>query len=91
MTPYKRGAIDKILEQMRAAPAGVRFMDLRRVCDHYFGPPRASGTSHLVYKMPWPGGPRVNIRNAGGQAKTYQVRQVLLAVDRMDHERADTK
>ena len=33
-----------------------------------------SGTSHLIYKPPWPGDPRMNIQNASGQAKAYQVR-----------------
>ena len=32
---------------------------------------------------PWPGDPRVNIQNDKGKAKTYQVKQVLLALDRL--------
>ena len=43
-----------------------------------------SATSHRVYKTPWPGDPRVNIQNNRGKAKTYQVQQVLLAVERLD-------
>ena len=38
-----------------------------------------------VFKTPWPGDPRVNIQNAGGQAKAYQVRQVLLAIDKLEN------
>ena len=72
-----------ILDRMRAEPANVRFADLRGICEMYFGPPRSKGGSHLVFRMPWPGDPRVNIQNQGGRAKAYQVRQVLKAIDRL--------
>ena len=75
--------IAKILDRMRVSPAQVRFADLYKVCVAYFGEPRQSASSHAVFKTPWPGDPLVNIQNAKGQAKPYQVRQVLLAVDRM--------
>jgi hypothetical protein len=88
MTPSSTSSIDKILQRMRDAPAAVRFADLKRVCECFFGPARQAGTSHLIYKMPWPGDPRINIQNAAGKAKPYQVRQVLLAVDRLLRERA---
>ena len=68
--------VEKILEQMRNSAKGVRFKDLCKVCDHYFGKPRTKGTSHHVYKTPWPGDPRVNIQNDHGSAKAYQVKQV---------------
>lgn len=68
---------------MRAEPANVRFADLQRVCEAFFGPPRRHGSSHAIYKTPWPGNPRVNIQNAKGKAKPYQVRQVLLAIERL--------
>ena len=71
----------KILDQMRREPASVRFSDLLRICEEYFGRPRQSGTSHVIFKTPWPGDPRVNIQNDKGKAKAYQVRQVLLAID----------
>jgi len=44
---------------------------------------RAPCSSHAIYKTPWPGNPRVNIQNEKGKAKAYQVRQVLLAVERL--------
>jgi hypothetical protein len=31
----------------------------------------------------WPGDPRVNIQEDKGKAKAYQVRQVLLAIDKL--------
>ena len=76
--------IDKILEQMKLNPKGVRFNDLKKVCLHYFGNPRQSGSSHCVFKTPWPGDPRVNIQNQKGKAKPYQVKQVLLAIEQLE-------
>ncbi len=73
-----------IVAEMRENPKGVSFRDLCKVCDTYFGKPRQSGSSHRIYKTPWPGDPRVNIQNAGGKAKPYQVRQVLAAIDRLE-------
>ena len=77
-------SIENIVANMRQNPKGVRFNDLRKVCDHYFGQPRQSGSSHHVYKTPWQGDPRVNIQNAKGKAKPYQVRQVLKAIDKFE-------
>lgn len=69
-----------VLSALRSNPAGVRFADLVKICDEYFGQPRQTGTSHRVYRMPWPGDPRVNIQNDKGMAKPYQVRQVIRAI-----------
>ncbi len=74
----------KILNRMRRQPGNIRFSDLKKVCVEFFGPPRQTGTSHAIFKTPWPGDPRVNIQNDGGKAKAYQVRQVLLAIDRLE-------
>ncbi len=77
----------KILDQMRKEPTNVRFAQLRKVCELFFGEPRQNGTSHLIFKMPWPGDPRVNIQEAGGKAKPYQVRQVLQAIDKLENKK----
>ena len=74
----------EILEALRTNPRGVRFADLVKVCDAYFGTPRQKGTSHRVYRTPWPGDPRVNIQNSKGMAKTYQVRQVIKAIAKLE-------
>ena len=79
-------SIDDIVAKMKQNPKGVRFNDLSKVCDHYFGKPRSRGTSHRVYGTPWQGDPRVNIQNAKGKAKPYQVRQVLWAIERLEKE-----
>ena len=78
------GSAKKILEQLRREPTNARFADLRKVCELFFGEPRQNGTIHLIFKMPWPGDPRVNIQDAGGKAKPYQVRQVLQAIDKLE-------
>ncbi len=78
-------SIEDIVAKMKSSPKGVRFNDLCKVCDHYFGKPRQSGSSHRVYRTPWPGDPRVNIQNSKGKAKAYQVRQVLLAIYRLEN------
>lgn len=73
-----------LLAKMRENPTGIRFSELCKVCDHYFGTPRQAGSSHRVYKTPWPGDPRVNIQNANGKAKQYQVKQVLAAIEKLE-------
>ena len=76
--------IADLVAQMRLNPKGLRFNELCKVGDYYFGRPRQSGSSHRVYKTPWQGDPRVNIQNEQGKAKAYQVRQVLKAIDRLE-------
>lgn len=75
--------IDELLDKMRSSPKSLRFSDLEAVCQYYFGKPRKSGSSHCVYKTPWPGDPRVNIQNDHGKAKVYQVKQVLQAIEKL--------
>lgn len=77
-------SVEEILSQMRRNPKGVRFNDLSKVCEHFFDAPRQAGSSHRVFKTPWQGDPRVNIQNAKGKAKPYQVKQVLQAIDRLE-------
>ncbi len=76
--------IDKMLKQIKETPQNVRFIDLCKVCEYYFGNPRQTGSSHRVYKTPWQGDPRVNIQNNKGKAKAYQVKQVLRAIERLE-------
>lgn len=76
--------INELLERMKDNPKNVRFDELVKVCDHFFGKSRQRGSSHRVYKTPWPGDPRVNIQNSQGRAKVYQVRQVLQAIEKLE-------
>ena len=75
---------DEKLAAFRNNPKGVRFADLAKVCDSYFGQPRKTAGSHRVYRTPWSGDPRVNIQSDKGMAKPYQVRQVLKAIEKLE-------
>ena len=85
------GNILDILKGLKQNPTNVRFADLCKVCDHYFGKARQSGSSHRIYKTPWQGDPRVNIQNSKGKAKAYQVKQVLKAIERLEVEHGTEK
>lgn len=76
--------IDDILAQMKRNPKDVRFTDLCKVCENFFGEARKSASSHRIYKTPWQGDPRINIQNHKGKAKVYQVKQVLLALEKLE-------
>lgn len=72
---------------MRANPHNVRYADLAKVSEYYFGAARTTGGSHAVFKTPWPGDPRVNIQDDHRKAKAYQVRQVMAAIDKKEAEK----
>jgi hypothetical protein len=76
--------IDDILIGMKQNPKNVRFVDICKLCEKYFGEPRNRGSSHKIYKTPWQGDPRINIQNRKGKAKAYQIKQVLLALERLE-------
>lgn len=76
---------EKLLASIRNNPKGVKFRDASRVAEHYFGTPRVKG-SHNVYTMPWAGFPRVNLQDTGGYVDSYQVLQLLAAIDRVESE-----
>ena len=69
---------------MKNNSRNVRYSELLKVCEYYFGPARNRGSSHAVFRTPWSGDPRVNIQNDGGKAKEYQVGQVLAAIEKME-------
>ena len=77
----------KILNQIRREPNNVRFSDLINVCEECFVKPRQTGTSHIIFKTPCPGDPRINIQNDKGKAKAYEVKQVLLAIDKLEQSK----
>ena len=83
--------VEDILVQMKRNPSDVRFSDLSKVWVCYFGQARQKDGSHHVYKTPWQGDPRINIQNQKGKAKAYQVKQVLLAIEKLEFEHAIEK
>ena len=78
--------IKSLVAQMKRSPKNIKFTDLCKVCEFYFGEARQKGTNHRVYKTPWKGDPRVNIQNHKGKAKAYQVTQVLAAITRLEKD-----
>jgi len=81
----------KRLEKMQQEPNNVRFSELYQVCEKYFGEARQKGSSHVIFKTPWAGDPRINIQNAQGKAKAYQVKQVLLAIKKLKRVTGEQK
>lgn len=78
---------DKIRAAVERNPRSVSYADLPSLCVRMFGEPRQRGTSHAVFRMPWPGDSRVNIqRGSSGEAKPYQVKQVLAAIRKFEEE-----
>jgi hypothetical protein len=77
-----------VLAQMKRNPGDVRFSNLCKVCDNYFGKSRQRSSSHRTYKTPWQGDPRITIQNRKGKAKAYQVKQVLLAIEKLEVDHA---
>nr|WP_117427410.1 toxin HicA [Mycobacterium marinum] len=76
---------------MRENATRVDYQDLLMVCVEYFGVGRQRG-SHLIFKMPWPSDPRVNIQpGRDGRAKPYQVKQVLAAIEKLEALRGERK
>ena len=77
-------SIDAAIKQLERSPSNVRFDDLCKICDYYFGEARQKGSTHRIYKTPWQGDPRVNIQEKNGKGKDYQVRQVIKALKRLE-------
>ncbi len=74
----------KLLAQAKHSPHQLRYVDLQRICQYYFGKPRQNSGSHCIYRTPWAGDPRINIQNHKGMAKAYQVKQVLQAIYKLE-------
>ncbi len=71
-------SIEEALEALKS-DKNIKFKVLLKICEDFFEGPRITG-SHHVFKMPWPGHPRVNIQKDGNKAKAYQVKQVKEAL-----------
>lgn len=74
-------SIDEALEALKS-DKNIKFKDLLKICEYFFEGPRISG-SHHIFKMPWAGHPRVNIQKDGAKAKSYQVKQVREALEKL--------
>lgn len=72
--------IEELLAKLETEPRSISFVELRGVCEHFFGQPRRRGGSHLVFKTGLREPALVNIQPQGKMAKAYQCRQVAAAV-----------
>jgi hypothetical protein len=72
-----------LITQLEKEKRSTRFSKLVKVCREYFGEPRVKG-SHHIFKTPWPGDPRLNLQSDKGNAKPYQVDQVIAALRKLD-------
>ena len=75
--------LEKLYLKVSSAPANTRFEDLVRLAEAAgFVLERVAGSHHFFCH---PNHPRVvlNLQTASGQAKAYQVRQVLDQIDRL--------
>jgi hypothetical protein len=73
-------------------PKNVKFDDLIKLCEHYFGKARNNGSSHYFFKTPWTGKPLINLqrdKNNKKMAKPFQVKQVKEAIDKLLGEEND--
>ncbi len=78
--------VAQLIKKCESSPEGIHFSELCTLCDYFFGEARQAGTSHRIYKTPWQGDPRINIQDDKGKAKRYQVKQVLLAIRKLEAE-----
>ena len=76
--------MDKDDEKALRNSKNVRFDDLKKICEKYFGEPRNSGSSHFIFKTPWKGDPRINLQSDGRMAKPYQVKDVIQAIKKLE-------
>jgi hypothetical protein len=73
--------IDEALEEIKS-DTNVRFNDLLKICEFFFEGPKIKG-SHHIFKAPWKGQPWVNLQKDGNKAKSYQVKQVREALNKL--------
>ena len=74
----------QLILKMVERPTSLKYDELCKLCEKFFGKPRQSSSSHRVYKTPWVVNPRINIQNKKGKAKFYQVQQVLKAIKKLE-------
>jgi len=82
--------VEKILKEMKNNRHNVRFSECLKVCTKYFGKPKING-SHHIFKTPWQGECWVNIQNKNGYVKSYQVEQVIEAIEKLEAEKFEAE
>lgn len=73
---------NKLIASMRASQNNVGYKDLCALVEHMGFVGRRQEGSHVIYRHGTRKDlPLVNLQEAGGKAKPYQVRQVLKLID----------
>ena len=78
--------IEKSLRNLRNNPENAPFAELLAVCVYFFGKPHRQGGSHIVFRTGLLDDPRIVIQSRGKSAKGYQVRQLLMLIDKMERD-----
>ncbi len=78
----------KLLDRAKASPANLRFAEARQLAECFGWQFARQKGDHVVYKRA--GSLQLmNFQNVKGKAKSYQVRQLLTAIDELGLEIAD--
>jgi hypothetical protein len=80
--------IDEAIRELEGNENRTKFSRLIVICKSFFGKPRIVGRHH-IFKVPWAGDPRINLQRDKGNAKSYQVRQVLRCLRRLKDRRVN--
>ena len=76
--------VEDIIVHMKRNSKDVRAIDLCNALDFYFGKPRYNGGSQRIHKTPWHADSRITIQSDKGKSRAYQVKQALIAIERLD-------
>jgi hypothetical protein len=78
--------IEKSLRNLRNNPENAQFAEVLAVCGYFFGAPHHDGGSHIIFRTGLLEDPRIVIQSRGKSAKGYQVRQLLVLIDKMERD-----
>jgi len=82
-------SLEEALDELSSSK-NIKFVLLLKICCSFFEGPRIEG-SHHIFKTPWRGQPWLNIQKDGKMAKSYQVKQVRLALVKLKEIRDGEK
>jgi hypothetical protein len=82
--------VEDEIERLKRQKNNLRFDDLVRICQYFFGNAKVT-SSHHHFRMPWPGDPWINLQKRKGQAKPYQVKQVIAALTKLSIEQEEKR
>ena len=82
-------SLEEALDEL-SSTKNIKFTLLLKICCLFFHGPRIEG-SHHIFKTPWKGQPWLNLQRDGKMAKSYQVKQVTLALVKLKEMRDGEK